>query len=499
MNRPIIENEYISLNNLFYFVFNVFRQYLKIILSVIVIFMLYYFFLKTPSYSSEVSFYTNYNESNQSSALSFIRSFAGDRFEKNLYLGFTVSEYLASEKLLQHVVEQKYSIKGDKKTLVDYWGSGYDNVFSINPITTINKINRKINMSGNLSIEEKKLLFAKEILKNSIGHLEDKQSSLNAITVTVRENPELSQEILENIFDSIVKYSNEITNIKAKEKKDFVVGRLSQIKENLENAEDELIFFLESNKNLTNSPNLIVQKKRIEQEVSLYNQLYITLSDQLEIAKIDEKNSTSTVFILDSPHIISYKAGRGFLESIIALFIILFALILVFEAYNKRDQLFIWKDKIMIIWLTGQPGSGKTTLANSIIKSLKQDDEYLKIINLDGDDLRNINRNKDYSKEGRIKNISTAISIIRFLSSKGYLCVVSIVAPYRFLRNELKSEFPFLEVYLHTTEIRGRENFFAKDYEIPLDKHLSIDTGKLGIEECTNEILNVYRKMATLA
>ena len=59
------------------------------------------------------------------------------------------------------------------------------------------------------------------------------QSSLNAISVTVRANPELSQDILENIFESIVKYSNEITNIKAKEKKDFVVGRLYQIKENL--------------------------------------------------------------------------------------------------------------------------------------------------------------------------------------------------------------------------------------------------------------------------
>ena len=52
---------------------------------------------------------------------------------------------------------------------------------------------------------------------------------------------------------------------------------------------------------------------------------------------------------------------------------------------------------------------------------------------------------------------------------------------------------------MHTTEIRGRENFFAKDYEIPLEKHLSIDTGKLSIEESTNEILTVYRKMATLA
>ena len=153
----------------------------------------------------------------------------------------------------------------------------------------------------------------------------------------------------------------------------------------------------------------------------------------------------------------------------------------------------------MIIWLTGQPGSGKTTLANSIIKSLKQDDEYLKIINLDGDDLRSINKNKDYSKAGRIKNISTAISIVRFLANKDYLCIVSIVAPYRFLRDELKSEFTFLEIYLHTKEIRGREDFFAKDYEVPLKKHLSIDTGKLSIEESTNEILNVYRKMATLA
>ncbi len=154
----------------------------------------------------------------------------------------------------------------------------------------------------------------------------------------------------------------------------------------------------------------------------------------------------------------------------------------------------------MIIWLTGQPGSGKTTLANELISKIKSDSKAKKIINIDGDDLRNISRNQDYSKEGRIKNISTAISIMRFLANKKYICIVSIVAPYKFLRDELKDEFPFLEVYLHTKEIRGRENFFAKDYEIPTDpKHLAIDTGKLNIKESVNEILNVYRKMATLA
>ena len=154
----------------------------------------------------------------------------------------------------------------------------------------------------------------------------------------------------------------------------------------------------------------------------------------------------------------------------------------------------------MIIWLTGQPGSGKTTLAKYILEEIPKFNPGIKLINLDGDDLRDINQNKDYSKEGRIKNISTAISIMRFLSNKNYLCVVSIVAPYKFLRDELKNDFPFLEVYLHTNEIRGREDYFAKDYEVPTDPNtLKIDTGKLTIKESGNEILNVYRKMATVA
>ena len=152
----------------------------------------------------------------------------------------------------------------------------------------------------------------------------------------------------------------------------------------------------------------------------------------------------------------------------------------------------------MIIWLTGQPGSGKTTLANKLVFELQN--ENSNVINIDGDDLRFINKNQDYSKQGRIKNISTAISIVRFLANKKFICIISIVAPYRFLRDELKEDFPLLEVYLHTNEKRGREHFFAKDYEVPTDpKHLAIDTGKLTVKESLDEILNVYRKMATVA
>ena len=71
----------------------------------------------------------------------------------------------------------------------------------------------------------------------------------------------------------------------------------------------------------------------------------------------------------------------------------------------------------MIIWLTGQPGSGKTTLATEFIKHVKKDNT--KIINIDGDDLRNISKNKDYSKEGRIKNISDSNIHNAFFSKQG--------------------------------------------------------------------------------
>ena len=57
------------------------------------------------------------------------------------------------------------------------------------------------------------------------------------------------------------------------------------------------------------------------------------------------------------------------------------------------------------IWLTGQPASGKTTLANLLMKELSNSNGEKSYFNIDGDDLRNLFQNKDYSREGRERNI----------------------------------------------------------------------------------------------
>tara|TARA_X000000368_G_scaffold81982_1_gene61869 strand:+ start:937 stop:1392 length:456 start_codon:yes stop_codon:yes gene_type:complete len=145
------------------------------------------------------------------------------------------------------------------------------------------------------------------------------------------------------------------------------------------------------------------------------------------------------------------------------------------------------------IWLTGQPASGKTTLANLLIKKLPEIYPNHLYFNIDGDDLRDLFQNKDYSRKGREANIRLGMSIAAYLINKGSIPIVSLVSPYRKLREEFKSKYKVLEIYLHTTEIRGRENYFVKNYEAPKDSFLDMDTTIKSVEESLDEILNVYR------
>jgi len=133
----------------------------------------------------------------------------------------------------------------------------------------------------------------------------------------------------------------------------------------------------------------------------------------------------------------------------------------------------------MIIVLFGQPHSGKSTLAAEL-------DAH----NIDGDKLRELFSNKDYSREGRIKNLNRASDIAHYLNSVGEPVVLSLVYPYKEAREYLNSlTNDVLWVYLIYSGERGRENFHVKDFDSPNEEDvLCLDTSKLSIEECINTI-----------
>jgi adenylylsulfate kinase-like enzyme len=146
----------------------------------------------------------------------------------------------------------------------------------------------------------------------------------------------------------------------------------------------------------------------------------------------------------------------------------------------------------MIYNFIGQPHSGKTTLARHLKTLMLTRKDARMVYMIDGDKLRELFKNKDYSEVGRRKNIERAYSIARYLQDLNSYndIIISVVSPFFDLREELKDATDVIEIYLHTTNIRGRENFHVPDFEKPIINYIDIDTTDVDELTSLNELLN---------
>ena len=147
----------------------------------------------------------------------------------------------------------------------------------------------------------------------------------------------------------------------------------------------------------------------------------------------------------------------------------------------------------MIIWFTGQPNSGKTTLALELVHYLHETHKDVTATIIDGDSLRTITKNVDYSKEGRRKNIQTAINLAVNSNTTNDYTVVALVSPFKDLREKLKNngEIIVKEIYLHSS--RTRDGKMVEYYEPPTNNYLDIDTDKYTIKESLKLIIDYIK------
>ena len=166
-----------------------------------------------------------------------------------------------------------------------------------------------------------------------------------------------------------------------------------------------------------------------------------------------------------------------------------------------------------VVWLTGLPRSGKTTLARGLESKLKQPGHKVEV--LDGDEMRErLTKGLGFSKEDRDENIRRISFVAQLLARNGVLVIVAAISPYRELRDEARREFPrFVEVYVKcpVEECMNRDfkGLYAKalsgeipnftgvsdPYEPPLCPEVVAETDRESVEGSLDKILTA---LATL-
>jgi adenylylsulfate kinase-like enzyme len=141
------------------------------------------------------------------------------------------------------------------------------------------------------------------------------------------------------------------------------------------------------------------------------------------------------------------------------------------------------KKRRNLYWFTGQAGAGKTELAKMLKYHLELDNHfgYERCVIIDGDDIRLLFQNNDYSMDGRKANVDFVQNLCRFMIKSDIIPIVCMVSPFALQRRFFCEEMGGIEIFVHTTDIRGREQYHIDFYELPMiDNIISFDLDTTG-------------------
>jgi len=169
--------------------------------------------------------------------------------------------------------------------------------------------------------------------------------------------------------------------------------------------------------------------------------------------------------------------------------------------------------KPCILWFTGLSGSGKSTTANQVEKTLASLGRHSYL--LDGDNLRHgLNKDLGFTDADRVENIRRVAEVSRLFVDSGLIVLVSFVSPFRDERRmarELVDEGEFIEIFVDTPlelcEQRDPKGLYKKarageiknftgidsDYETPENAEIVLKTAEFSAEALADQVIDYLK------
>ena len=155
-------------------------------------------------------------------------------------------------------------------------------------------------------------------------------------------------------------------------------------------------------------------------------------------------------------------------------------------------------NRFPVIWLTGNSGAGKSTLAfgmREYFNEEKMNGSPLarRIIVLDGDEMRDtVSIEEGFSAEDRRKHNLRIARLAHLFSEHGFLVIVSVIAPFQHVRDELNPICSPKWVHVKRSGLDAED----KPYEAPSVPDLVIDNDEVSIEEGRDELRSFLEVLA---
>jgi len=245
---------------------------------------------------------------------------------------YNIPDVVKSRTLSEQIVEHKWEIEEfDKEVdIVEY----FDKIWKVEKPDLVQTTEDELNW------KQKKLYSYSSFIANERINV-NANIKTGLITVTVMmENPKLARDIANFISVFVANWVNDTQKESIRKNLEFINERSAVLGTELQDAENELKKFRETNRNILNSPDLQLELQRLQRQVTIKQEVYLTMIKQREINQIEENKSVDVIRILDkaieknNP----VKPNKKYNLAMSILFGLIFSAFIVFTAFILKKR-----------------------------------------------------------------------------------------------------------------------------------------------------------------